>query len=277
MSTLMAQCDLKGADAWTVACECASLGDPIMLDDLKAGLKIHNVVALIYEDRDNATLDRPAFKGFSKFIDENHWRYHACKKVTYGSFYGMQSQKMMEGILKDSYGKGGVPVYVAPKICDEIQQVAVFTRYPGIKLRFKYYEKMLLNEGRLVTETGHVRTFQGRKADWKGGVRVVNADTHREALATEPQLMTTYVNNLAIRNCWYDEENYKEDGSLRVRPLLTVHDSGIYALDEEDKEFAKVKLRQWYTNEITIAGIKVTIPFSGTIGTDWSMKESEPI
>lgn len=578
--TLLAQCDLKGADAWTVACECASLGDPTMLDDLKAGLKIHNITALIYENSANASLDRPALKLASKSIDENHWRYKACKQVCYGcytkghevltpdgwikiedltpgvkimvygnqnrcawfeapsrltafpytgtlynfeghsyssevtgdhkipyttnqipkhclaaemavrkacdlptaayfeagkqpvfypelvaafqadgsknkkghitfgfrkrrkvdrvchfldvwripyrkylygkdwritisdklhrehitkwgksasaqmltwtpecldrflnelehwdghrqgaivsvssvdknhlewldtllhlrgrngcmeprsytsgfgstvwrlhlnhrtyadrasmevttrevidepvycptvstgfimvrrkgkiyasgnSFYGMAPQKMMEGILKMSYGTSGIPVYVSPKICDEIQRLAVFTRYPGIKLRFKHYETMLLNEGRLVSEIGHIRTFQGRKADWKGGVRVVNADTHREALATKPQLVTTYVNNLALRNCWYDQENYRDNGSLRVRPLLTVHDSGIYALDEEDKEFAKVKLPVWYANEITIAGVKVTIPYSGTIGVDWGMKESEPV
>ncbi len=32
------QCDLAGADGWTVAAECASLGDPTMLNDYLAGI-----------------------------------------------------------------------------------------------------------------------------------------------------------------------------------------------------------------------------------------------
>lgn len=270
--TLLAQCDLKGADAWTVACECAALGDPTMLDDLKAGLKIHNIVALIYEDATNANLDRAALKFASKSIDENHWRYKACKQICYGSFYGMASQKMMEGILRNSYGTSGEPVYVGSKICEEIQQLAVFTRYPGIRKRFKWYENMLLTTGSLITEIGHERTFHGRKSEWKGGCRVVNQDTLREALSTKPQLITTYVNNLALRNCWYDTENYRDDGLLRIRPLLTVHDSSIFALSEDDKEFAWAKFLNYYNNPVTIMGITITIPFSGTIGRDWSMQ-----
>lgn len=275
--TLLAQCDLKGADAWTVACECASLGDPTMLDDLKAGLKIHNIVALIYEDSKCAAFDRCDFKVASKSIDENHWRYHACKKVVYETFYGASPNKMMEGILKDSYSKGNEPVYVAPSICDEIQKVAVFTRYPGIRKRFKWYENMLLSTGQLVTEIGHVRTFHGRKADWKGGVRSINQDTLREALAEKPQLVTTHMAKRALHNCWYDTENYNDDGSLKVRPLLTVHDSGIFAFEESLKEFARAKLKAWWNNPVTISDIEVTIPFSGTFGRDWSMKECELI
>jgi hypothetical protein len=277
MNTLQAQCDLKGADAWTVACECAALGDPTMLDDLKAGLKIHNITALIYEDSDYARGSRDYLKEHSKFIDENHWRYHACKKVTYGSFYGMAPQKMSEGILKDSYSKGGEPVWVDPKLCAEIQQVAVFTRYPGIKRRFKWYENILLSTGRLATPGGHIRTFQGRKADWKGGVRSVNQDTLREALATLPQWVTTWSVKKAIHRAWYDRENYNADGSLKVRILLTVHDSLLSALDSSLKEWAKGKLREWFANEVEISGIRVTIPFSGTLGADWGMKECEAV
>jgi hypothetical protein len=273
--TLLAQCDLKGADAWPVACECAFLGDPTMLDDLKAGLKIHNIIALIYGDSINGFLSRQEFKRLSKSIDENHWRYHACKKVAYGSFYGMAPLKMSEGILKDSYSKGGEPVYVAPEICAEIQRVAVFTRYPGIKKRFKWYEEMLLSTGRLVTEIGHVRTFHGRKSDWKGGVRVVNQDTLREALATKPQIITTHMIKRACHRAWYDPENYNEDGSLKMRILLTVHDSKIDALDESEKEFCRIKSRQWFDNPITIMGIMVTIPFSGQISRSWAMRKDE--
>jgi hypothetical protein len=211
-------------------------------------------------------------------VDGEGWLYHACKAVVYGSSYGMAADKMSVGLLTTSYKNGGLPVYVNPKLCQDIQEKAFFIRYPGIKLWHKEWEHILVyGKGQLTTSGGHVRTFHGRKWDWQGGMKVVNRETHREALASEPQWVTTFCIKLAQERCYYDPENRREDGGLKIRPLLTVHDSILARFDASDKLFARTKLCQWLDNPVAIAGITVTIPFSGTIGRSWDMKESEPV
>lgn len=277
---LLAQCDLKGADSWTIACHCAALGDPTMLDDLRAGMKIQSILVLLYERGEGVNaLDRGELKSLcTTTVNGDSWQYHACKMVLYGSSYGMAPDKMSEGILKNSYKDDGQPVYVPPATCKDIQERAMFVRYPGIRLWHKEWEKELIHgHGQLRSSVGHIRTFHGRKWDWQGGVRVVNRETQREALASEPQLITTYCIKLAQERCWYDEANRNDDDSLKVRPLLTVHDSFISRFDESLKEFARVKLHEWFDNPVTIAGITVTIPFAGTFGRGWDMKEGEVI
>ena len=43
------QCDLSGADGWTVAAHSAALGDSTMLDDYLGGLKPAKLIALFHE------------------------------------------------------------------------------------------------------------------------------------------------------------------------------------------------------------------------------------
>lgn len=279
---LLAQADLRGADSWTVAAWCTALGDPTMLDDLKAGMKIQSILVLLYNAKDDAEririnrLSRDELKQLCKQVDEERWDYHACKRILYGSAYQMRPEKMSVQLASDSYKKDGVPLFVSPATCQSIQERAFFVRYPGVRFWHRHWEKKLIAGGSvLATSFGHAHTFQGRKTEYKAGRLAANQDTLRELLATEPQLVTTYATKKAMERCWYDPENQREDGGLRVELLLTVHDSVLFQFKQEDKEWARRKIKQWFDNEVVIAGIPVKIPFSGTIGKDWGMKEAE--
>lgn len=281
---LLAQADLRGADSWTVAAWCAALGDPTMLDDLKAGMKIQSILVLLYNARDDAErihinrLSREELKVLCKQVDEERWDYHASKRVLYGSSYGMRPEKMSVQLASDSYKKDGTPLFVSPATCQSIQERAFFVRYPGVRYWHRHWErKLVIGESVLAASFGHAHIFQGRKTEYKAGRVVANQDTLRELLATEPQLVTTYATKKAMECCWYDPENRREDGGLRVELLLTVHDSVIFQFKQEDKEWARRKIKQWFDNEVVIAGIPIKIPFSGTIGKDWGMEDAETL
>jgi len=266
----MAQCDLRGADGWTVAVRAAMEGDTTMLDDLVFGIKPANVIALMYE-RGSAVnqLSRPELKELGKTVDGDGWLYLACKKTLYGSLYLMGKNTMSDGILGDSYDETGEPVYVAPKICEFIQQQCLFVRYPGIKRwHDKTKQKLVLNGKLVMGDSGHERMFFGRKQD--------NA-TLGQALAQEPQFNTTYATLLALCRLWSDPENRRSDGSLIIEPMHTVHDSLVTQFLTAIKEWAKEKHKQYFDNEITIGNTKIVIPFAGTVGKDWGMKGAEAI
>ena len=65
--------------------------------------------------------------------------------------------------------------------------------------------------------------------------------------------------------------------SFRIEPLHTVHDSLVTQWRKEDREFARRKLREWFDNPLTIAGVTVTIPVDSEVGPDWGMAEGEPL
>ena len=52
-----------------------------------------------------------------------------------------------------------------------------------------------------------------------------------------------------------------------------VHDEFLSQFKIEDTSWATSKIQQWFNNEIIIAGIKITIPFEGAYGINWSMDE----
>jgi DNA polymerase I-like protein with 3'-5' exonuclease and polymerase domains len=58
--------------------------------------------------------------------------------------------------------------------------------------------------------------------------------------------------------------------------LHQVHDALIGQFKKEDLVWAKSKIREWFANELTIAGTKITIPFEGNYGDSWgNLKEGQ--
>jgi hypothetical protein len=279
----MGQCDLEGADSWTVAAECAAFGDTTMLDDLKAGLKPAKVLCLLYLLGDQVNQwDRAKIKAKLKEVEQPEWLYPGAKSCVHGSSYGMGIPTMIQTVLKYSMADLPLDLGTAKPIVMETAQArklqeAFFSRYPGVKLWHEKEKRDLLNKGFVLLPTGHLRRFYGRKAEWKKGVKTACHETLKEALASKPQYWTTRVLKLMVTRLWNDPENRTPEGDLFVWPLMVVHDSAVTQWKRERDEFARRKNREWFQNEVEISGARVVVPADGTVGLDWSMKGAEKL
>lgn len=277
----LAKCDLKGADGWTVGANLSALGDSTMLDDLRYGLKPASI--LCYARRHGVGSitgkTREELATLCKEVQKSDWDYFAYKQCIWGFCYLMGVRKAVQHVFNLSEGA----VLVKESDMDQAKAM-LFHRY-NIKLWHRAMEERLFRQPyppQLVSPSGHIRKFFGRKQEIVG-----------QALAHEPQSVTTYATNQAVFNCWTDRENrvpevYKtlrKEGHdpgpdvlglrtrtrLRVEPMHQVHDEFLVQFRQEDTEWAKVKIKQWFNNPIRIAGVEVTIPYDGAYGTNWSM------
>jgi DNA polymerase len=263
------QCDLEGADGWTVAAHCRRLGDPNMWDDYIAGLKPAKLVALMYWfGADINNFDRDELKWLHDRVFPivlelaGKWLYLGCKRVQHGSSYLMGVPTMCLNILKDSFKESGTPVYIEQSVARRLQQL-FFTRYPGILVWHKWAESKLAADGQLSSASGQTRLFFGRRF----GPNI--HDTVKEFLAHEPQSNTTWATNLAMLNLWNDPDNRRSDGSLIIEPLHQVHDALCGQFPIDHTEMARAKLKDYFNNVLNIAGFDVTIPFDGAYGPSW--------
>lgn len=291
----MCQLDLAGADGWTVAAHCASLGDATMLDDYNFGLKPARIIALMYMDLESDlsgyrtlhgsfapdsflreslarislhfnSLSRAELKSLCKQVDSDGWLYFGSKRVQHGTNYGAQPAIVSDIILKDSYKFLGEPIYMPPRTTGLLQRLYL-NRYPGIPRWHARVGSVLLQHERLVAASGRVRRFFGRIRDG----REVNHETLKAALSNEPQDNTTYATNLGVYNLWHDPDN--RDSSRRtgliVEPLHQVHDAMITQFPKDLTEWAIGKHREWMDNELMIAGRKIKIPYEANYGRSW--------
>lgn len=300
----MARLDLEGADSWTVACEAAALGDSMMLDDLKAGIKPAQVVGLIYLHTSLIvnSWNRGEIKNRIGDLAKVPWLYPGAKAVGHESPYGGGWETTQMILLKNSMSdlpldlKDAKPIVLSKKQIDDLQG-AFFSRYPGVKKWQEKVGRQLMEKGYLQTSTGHVRRFYGRKAEINKGRKVVNHSTLREALSSMPQYYTTYSIKQAWGKMWHDPENWREACALDfsedgcktcqtagtskriqiVEPLALKHDEILMQWRKEDRGFALAKLKEWFRTPVTIAGIEVVIPAAGKIGRDWRMEDGEPL
>jgi len=263
------QCDLAGADGWTVAAHCLSCGDPTMMEDYKFGLKPAKIIALLYLKGSSVLrLPRHDLKPLCNEVDQDGWLYFASKRVQHGSNYGMKGQTMSSQILKDSYKLFGEPTFVEPHVCDQLQSL-YFMRYPGILAWHDRTKHRLKTDGYLISASGHKRTFFGRRNDH---------DTLKQALAEEPQNNTTYATNLALLRMWFDPDNkvVRSDTkcSLVIQPLHAIHDAITGQFPRSRTAWALPRIRSYFNNPITIAGQQIIIPFEGHYGSSWgNLKE----
>lgn len=127
-----------------------------------------------------------------------------------------------------------------------------------------------MRTGKLVYATGRIREFLSRRP--VSGK--LDDDTLREALAAEPQHITTNVILTGLHSLWYDPENWKDgivgEGDPRLQPLLpTVHDEIDAQALECERAWADSKIPQWFTVPLTIAGTEIIMPYAYQRGTCW--------
>lgn len=259
------QCDLSGADGWTVGAHLASLGDPTMLDDLRYGLKPASVICYMLRHGNNSLTgkDRAEVKQLIKEVKKEDWDYFACKCGIWGTCYTMGPRKLSDLVLTLSEGK----VIFEESKARTFQQ-AIFQRY-NVHLWHRSMERKLKQKPELLSPNGHRRRFFGRPTDILG-----------QALAHEPQVNTTYATNSAMYKLWTDPANRcqqvdKRKIQLRIEPLHQVHDAIVGQFKIEDTEWAIGKLKSYFNNEIIIAGIPIVIPFGGAYGKSWGELDNE--
>ncbi len=272
----MFQCDLSGADGWTVAAHCLRHGDPTMWDDYNFGLKPARIIALMYEHGASATqCTREELKERCRAVDDDGWLYFACKRIQHASNYGVQEKTVSTQIMVDSYKITGVPVYVDNQTCAALQRL-YFYRYAGIYMWHDWARREVAEGHNLMSASGHTRTFLGRRKSWDPKKREFSADheTWKEFLADEPQENTTYAIKLALFKLWNDPENRVQGKKLRIEPLHTVHDSILGQFHKSETAWALPVIREAFNNPLQIANTKIVIPFEGHYGISWgNLKE----
>jgi len=264
------QCDLAGADGWTVAAYSAMLGDSTLLDDYRYGLKPARVLACIVRGYATEFSSREQLKEVGKKISKDDWDYFACKRVQHGCSYLEGALTVSRNILKDSEGKLAMSVPECEKL-----KTAFFTRYRGIRLWHNWIEARLKEKPVLTAASGQVRQFFGRPDE-----------ILTKAVAFEPQANTTYATNLAMFRLWTDSENrlsevpkpvYGAVGQkrqkLRIEPLHQVHDALCGQFRKEDTSWASGKIKSYFDNPLIIAGQQITIPYEGGYGRSWGQLE----
>lgn len=264
------QCDLSGADGWTVAAHCLRHGDPTMWEDYTAGIKPAKVLALLYEyGPDINSLPRSELLEKCKEVNSKSWLYAACKAVQHGSNYKMKPPTMSTNIMKRSYKDGGKAVYVPIQVCDALQKYYFF-RYQGVLRWHTFAERLVLSGANLQSASGHTRVFFGQRTEYnrRSHSKEANQETLREWLADEPQENTTFVTNEALRRLWLDPQNRK-DNALIIQPLHQVHDALCGQFPKDLVEWSRERIRSYFDFEIIVADQKIKIPFEGGYGPSW--------
>jgi hypothetical protein len=255
-------CDLAGADGWTVAAWCAYLGDRTMLDDYLFGLKPARNSALMYLKGAEVTrMTREQLKLMGKEIKGDGWLYFANKRVQHGSNYGMKERTVSDTILKDSYKFTGTPTWVPPQTTRQLQML-YFIRYGAVRQWHTFIERIINRQGYLESASGHRRIVFGRRDD---------NSTIQSLLSNEPQENTTFATNLAMYRLWTDPDNRTVEGRLKIEPIHQVHDALYGQYEASLREWARVKIRTYFDNPITIANQQITIPFEGHYGPAWEV------
>lgn len=294
------QCDLAGADGWTVAAHCARLGDERMLEDYNNGLKPAKLLAGLYcfgfefNQLDAESLQfwgtKRAFSHISATVGQGI--YDSSKMVQHGTNYMMGIPTMQRGVMIKTFKETGVPTYLDFHDAQQLQS-HYFSRYPGIRYWHSWAESTLVAKGTLTSASGSTRTFFGRRFG-----RDIH-DTVKEFLADEPQNNTTWATNLAMLNLWTDPANRVSDvqiskfmvsttdgsrhywagsieslsklrpGSLLIEPLHQVHDALAGQFPSFLRPWAAARIKSYFQNSLTIAGQQITIPFEGQWGPSW--------
>lgn len=281
------QCDLKGADGWTVAAYSAMLGDSTMLNDYMNGISPFERLTLKLLGKDIPTDIKELKAALKQHVEKDGWPRFACKRVQHGGCYLEGAIAVSRNILKDSEGK----LFVPPKECQALLDYW-FTLYQGIKRWQDWVGRRIRERPILTAASGQVRQFFGRPDE------IIT-----KAVAFEPQANTTHATNLAMYRLWTDTDNRMErsrDNSrplvhstsivvgsqsqtqnsdsqnrrlggdlLRIQPLHQIHDALMGQFLKADTAWAVGKIKSWFLNPLNIAGQQITIPFDGGYGRSW--------
>lgn len=269
--------DLEGADSWTVAAQCAALGDPTMMNDLLGGVKPAQALAiahlfghhLITEKTDVLASYKKAMKEKCNEQDAVRGKkrndYEVMKAVSHGGNYGMKKQTMHTNIFKKSEGE----LFILPDDCEVFQDL-YFRRYPGL---LKLHEEMV----RIMNEYGFLDSYGGTRRMFFGRR---DSGTVRDMLSHLPQAHTSYVTNKFIERIYYWQRNRSPEKRQRliIEPVNQVHDETCFVIREGGPE-ALAFVRD-FCKDATHIPVECwkqpfIIPFEIQYGPDWgSCKET---
>lgn len=256
--------DLTGADAWTVAARCATLGDDTMLADLRAGLRIPTLLGLALEGVAINRLTRDELAPLCRSFTRD-WRDLAFKRCVYGSAYGMSPRGIRRVVVEDSYNELGEPRDPGLEFCARLQSIFL-GRYWGIELWHRDIERQLKQTGAVACASGLTREFFGRRQGLDGRI---DESTLREAYALEPQSVTTFVINRALDYLWTAGDNRDAAAEPVLKPLLTVHDEVDAVGPVERRDWCRELLGRALAAPVTIGKVTLTIPYVAKWGTSW--------
>lgn len=278
------QCDLSGADGWTIAGHCARLGDSTMLDDLRAGVKIAKVVAAMFlHGPEVSRLGRADLLELTDRIPKKHPIYFGSKCGQHGTNYGMGAKLLSETIFVQSEGTVNISIQDA----ERIQQLYLM-RYYGVRMYHNWCDQQLRDHGKCTAASGHTRIFNGRRKEHS---------TQTAFYSHEPQANTTYATNRAALNLWTDPQNRwgywsqttpivegtstphedvlqemsrtRHPDSLVIEPLHQVHDALCGQFPKAVVAWAAPRIKLYFENPLVIAGQNIVIPYEGGYGTSW--------
>jgi hypothetical protein len=262
--------DLTGADGWTVACRTAAQGDKTLLEDLKAGIRIPSFLTLMLEGFPSDCMDRPRIKEACASLKKD-WKDFAAKVAQHGFSYQMNPKTARQNVVERSYKALGEPIDPGLPLMEKLQR-CFLSRYWGLPGWWSWVGREVLRSGTLTAASGQTREFLSRRPS-NGKL---DHSTLKEAIAFEPQAVTTWQTNRALHRLWYDPLNRSPDGVPIIQVLLHTHDELAGQLPEPLKEWSRPILIESGNNPITIGGTTVTIPAAGGFGPSWG-ETKEPL
>lgn len=251
--------DLEGADSWTQAAQLKALKEPALMEDLLAGVKPAQRLAIahlygheyMHADVEKVIPLLPELKATEK----GKLFYGIMKAISHGSAYGMKKQTMHTTIFKQSKGD----TYVEPSDCEKFQ-ILFYSRYK-FPMVHNYVRSKLNSDGFMDTADGARRYFLGRKDE----------STLRGMLSHAPQAHTGHVANTVIDRIFNWKVNRVKPSfpHLYLEPTNQVHDEIDGAFDLRDLAEVTHVLNTVWRVPITFWGQEFTIPFEVQYGPTW--------
>jgi len=238
---VLVEADLSGAEAWVTA---ACAGDLDLLERLRSGEDIHCWTA-------GYIFDKPA-------DDVTPAERQLGKMARHALNYGMQWKTFQANVNAEADTTGvAIEAALAKRICASYHRL-----HPRLETWWRDVQRRLVASGTLRTQFGRERTFFGR------GAGTWLSETHREAIAFEPQSSVADLLNRGLLRWWR-----QHDGKLGEL-ILQVHDSVVVETPEVKAPLVVKLLRRCLTEEITVHGVAITIPTEVSTGTNWGAMET---
>lgn len=263
-SLLWSKADLEGADSWTQAAQLAHLGHHVLMNDLRAGLKPAQALAiasLVNWDLLSASADEISQHKHVLKTPEGKVRYRVMKAVSHGSAYMMKKNMMHANIFKQSMGE----LYIRPFECEQYQK-AFYQRYPFPELH-EFMRRKMMKGDPLGCCTGNVRHFFGRRDD----------ATLRQMLAHIPQQLTAYTVGVLMLRLFYDRGNRvpSSPSKLIIEPVNQVHDEVDLIFPADQVEHFRETFVKHRDVTLDVWGQEFKIPFEATYGKSWGEQDED--
>lgn len=238
------EADLSGAEAWVTAACCHDMD---LLDKLRSGFKIHEWTASYILT--NAMKQPTTIEQVTPVQ-----RQVIGKKPRHALNYAMQPPTFRRDVnlMAD---RTGVAITMA-------QSRQIYDGYHALHPKLSvWWDRVLValaRDGKLTTCFGRVRTFYGRDRRERLG------QTHREAIACEPQSTVADLLNRGLLRWWR-----QHDGKLGIL-LLQVYDSVLIQCKRQHGALVAKLVRRCLTEEIEVQGVKITIPVDVKVCDSWA-------